>query len=159
MKGALILLLAAAVGAGTLSYTRDAHALGPIDLEIGAKVGAGTNPTGDKINPLGFGLGGRAGIGIFGIYAGVTAMYYFGGSASDPIHRTGKAVLYGAEAGYTFKLVFLELRPQLGVGVYNGNFSAVTTSTGTVVTSTTFIDASAGLITCRRWMCGYSISW
>jgi hypothetical protein len=136
MKGALVLLLAAAAGAGTLSYTRDAHALGPIDLEIGAKVGAGTNPTGDKINPLGFGLGGRAGVGIFGIYAGVSAMYYFGGSVSDPNKRTGKAVLYGAEAGYTFNLAFLELRPQLGVGVYNGNFSPVTTSAGTVARST-----------------------
>src|SRR5207237_10223909 len=132
---ALGLPLAGVAGVGALRSPPDAHALGPVDLEIGAKVGAGTTPTGDKINPLGFGLGGRAGVGIFGIYAGVSAMYYFGSSASDPNHRTGKAVLYGAEAGYTFKLAFLELRPQLGVGIYNGNFSAVTTSTGVVVRS------------------------
>jgi hypothetical protein len=123
MRGASIFLLAAAAGIGTLSYTRDAHALGPIDLEIGAKVGAGTNPTGDAINPLGFGLGGRAGVAIFGIYAGVSAMYYFGGGDSGPPSRSGKAVLYGVEAGYTFKLAFLELRPQLGVGIYNGNYT------------------------------------
>lgn len=131
MKGALALLLAAAAGVGTLSYTQEAYALGPIDLEIGAKVGAGTNPTGDKINPLGFGLGGRAGIQVVGIYAGLSAMYYFGSSATDAgVKRTGKAVLYGVEAGYTFNLAFLELRPQVGVGFYNGNFTPGNTSTG-----------------------------
>jgi hypothetical protein len=131
MKGASVLLLAAAAGAGTLSISRDAHALGPIDLEIGAKVGYGTNPTGDTIDPLGFGIGGRAGVSIFSIYAGLSAMYYFGGSASNGAgSRDGKATLYGLELGYGFSLAFLTLRPQIGVGFYNGNFTTPPPSDG-----------------------------
>jgi hypothetical protein len=159
MKGALILLLAGAAGVGTLSYTRDAHALGPIDLEIGAKVGAGTNPTGDAINPLGFGLGGRAGVQIIGIYAGVSAMYYFGGNTSGPPSRSGKAVLYGAEAGYTFNLAFLELRPQLGVGIYNGNFTTVNGVTSTGDGRNVYLEPGiTGIIPIGIWFVGADVN-
>ncbi len=129
MKGASVVLfaVAAAAGAATLSVSPDAHALGPIDLEIGAKVGYGTNPTADAINPLGFGLGGRAGVSIFNVYAGLSGMYYFGGGNGA---RDGKATLYGLEVGYGFSIVFLTLRPQLGVGFYNGNFTTPPHSDG-----------------------------
>jgi len=56
---------------------RDAHALGPGDIELGAKVGYATNPLSGSgaSNPL-FGLGGRAG---FAFKGGL----YLGGSVVD----------------------------------------------------------------------------
>src|SRR5579862_4965574 len=85
MRSASISVAAFAFCAGTLMMTRDAHALGPVDLEVGAKVGVGTNPISDQNgtstpNPLGFGLGARGGVSFLGIYAGVQLMYYFGSS-------------------------------------------------------------------------------
>ena len=98
---------------------RDAFALGPVDLEVGAKVGGGTNPFGgDGPNPLGFGLGARAGVGFFGFYGGLQFMYYFGSSQDvTGLSFNSKALLYGLEGGYSIPLVgFFTLRPQLGVG-------------------------------------------
>jgi hypothetical protein len=130
MRGASILLLAAAAGAGTFAFPRQAAALGPIDLEVGARAGYGSNPIKDAaLNPLGAGIGGRAGVSFFGIYAGLSLMYYFGGSANVPEENpatgaiastkvTGTSFLYGLEAGYNFNILFLTLRPQIGVGNY-----------------------------------------
>jgi hypothetical protein len=126
MKIASTWLIGTALAAGSLCTSRDASALGPVSVEIGAKVGAGTNPTGDSLNPFGFGLGARAGVSFFNIYAGLSFMYYFGGKADIPDStdkRSGKTVLYGFEGGYDFNIVnVVIIRPQLGIGVYNGNF-------------------------------------
>jgi hypothetical protein len=63
MKRASIVVAAIAFGAASFVMTREAHALGPVDLEVGARAGIGTDPCGFFVpNPLGFGLGGRAGI-------------------------------------------------------------------------------------------------
>jgi hypothetical protein len=78
-----LFLFFAATGAGLFSLftPRDAHALGPLDIEIAGKAGYGTNPdSGLGFNPLGVGLGGRAGLSIFGLYAGVNVVDYLGGS-------------------------------------------------------------------------------
>src|SRR5271168_359202 len=112
MKSAPILVAAIAAGTLTLVATRPAHALGPIDLEIGAKAGIATSPvSGGGPNPLGVGVGGRAGISILGFYGGGNLMYYFGANSEH-------ALLYGVEGGYGFSLpaVPITIRPQLGLG-------------------------------------------
>ena len=132
MKSAPILVAAVAVGTLTFVTARPAHALGPIDLEIGAKAGVGTNPysTQGAPNPLGFGLGGRAGVSIFGLYGGVQAMYYFGSSQTiDGVSFSNHTVMYGFEGGYGFSLIdILTIRPQLGIG--NATFSSSVSGSG-----------------------------
>jgi hypothetical protein len=127
MKSAPILV--AAVAAGTLTFVaaRPAHALGPLDLELGDKAGVATNPynVSGSENPMGFGLGGRAGVSIFGLYGGIQAMYYFGSSQSvDGTSFSSHTVMYGFEGGYGFSLpmVPITIRPQVGIG--NATFTA-----------------------------------
>jgi hypothetical protein len=94
----------------------DAHALGPADVEAGAKVGVGIplNNEPNTILGLGFGLGGRAGVTLFNVYAGVAGVYYFGQTKNTETLHT---LMLGIEAGYDFKPSrFLTLRPQLGLG-------------------------------------------
>jgi hypothetical protein len=156
MRTASIVAGACAFAAATFAMTRNAHALGPVDLEIGAKVGFGTNPVsssnsnnsnitvGSGINPLGFGLGARAGVSFLGFYGGAQFMYYLGGSenASIPgvsvggISVPGQSVsvsahmlMYGAEAGYGITLIdILTIRPQIGIG--NGTLSCSVNASG-----------------------------
>jgi len=98
---------------------REAHALGPIDLEAGLKVGVGTSPDSKlPYNPLGFGLGARAGVQLFSLYLGGSAVHYFGGTTSVLGHDVGSdANLLGGEIGYTIGAIpFLQIRPQVGGG-------------------------------------------
>jgi hypothetical protein len=115
--------------AAVATSTRPAHALGPVDVEVGAKAGAGTNPYGGAPNPLGFGLGGRAGVVLFDhLYGGINLMYYFGGSETSPggpgtVTESRHMLMYGVEAGWGFKLLdVLTIRPQVGLG--NAAFSS-----------------------------------
>jgi len=96
----------------------EAHALGPIDLEVAAKVGYANNPGSGDPNPLGVGLGGRAGVAFMGAYGGVNILYYFGGTSNVNIASvSAHSLLYGIEAGYGVTLVdILTIRAQLGVG-------------------------------------------
>ncbi len=137
MRSASISVAAFAFCAGTLMMTRDAHALGPVDLEVGAKVGMGTNPISDQNgvstpNPLGFGLGARGGVSFLGIYAGVQLMYYFGSSQDETVlgstfSAKDHSLLYGIEAGYGITLLdLLTIRPQLGIG----NFTLTASASG-----------------------------
>jgi hypothetical protein len=117
--------------AGALAVPKSAWALGPVDLEIAARGGGAflANEPAGAPNPLGFGLGGRAGVDIFtSYYVGVTGMYYFGATASSNTDDISThAVQYGVDVGYNiylFKLIglpdtigkLLDLRPQLGIG-------------------------------------------
>jgi hypothetical protein len=134
MKGASILLLAAAAGVGTFAFTRPAAALGPIDLEAGARVGYGSSPYKDSdFNVMNVGIGARAGLSIFNIYAGASVMYYFGSSHDNEVVKTptglgtakvsGTSFMYGIEGGYNFSLLFLTIRPQIGVGNFQTHLS------------------------------------
>jgi hypothetical protein len=115
---ALALTLATALIAG------DARALGPVDLEVAAKAGLGTDPLGTGPSPLGFGIGGRAGLSFFGFYGGLALMYYFGASQNESfgevpgVSVSEHALMYGVEAGYNWYFLskMLTIRPQLGVG-------------------------------------------
>jgi hypothetical protein len=127
MRTASIVAAALSFGVGTFAMTRNAHALGPVDLEIGAKAGLGTSPISSSgyPNPLGFGIGGRAGVAFLGFYGGVQLMYYLGGSTDEGDGVTFKdhTFMYGIEAGYGFTLIdILTIRPQLGIG--NATFSS-----------------------------------
>ncbi|HTQ44405.1 MAG TPA: hypothetical protein VMI75_16705 [Polyangiaceae bacterium] len=137
-----------------VTSTRTAHALGPIDLEVGAKAGVGTKPyNGDGPNPLGFGLGGRAGVVLLDhLYGGVNVMYYLGDSQNGVSFNT---LMYGVEAGWGLKLLeILTIRPQVGLG--NATFSAGNASnsnlyvepgvTGLVSLGMLFVGADANVL-------------
>ncbi|HEY5242199.1 MAG TPA: hypothetical protein VIJ22_12060 [Polyangiaceae bacterium] len=125
MKRLPLLAAAAAAAVLTASVAGDAHALGPIDLEVAAKAGLGTNPSGGPINPLGFGLGGRGGVSFFGFYGGIDVIYYLGGSETltppGPVGTGSEkaslhTLMYGLDLGYNFKVAILTIRPLLGLG-------------------------------------------
>jgi hypothetical protein len=97
-----------------------------IELEAGLKGGVGTrvndfgggagNPKG---GPLGAGIGARGGFRLAQLYAGLSALYYFGTSQdSPPTTLSAHSFVYGIEAGWG--LYFLDeslvVRPQLGLG-------------------------------------------
>lgn len=133
MKTTFLLLTAAATGCA-LFTTQQARALGPVDIEIAGKAGYGTNPSTEAtlngqsaFNELGAGLGGRAGVSVFGFYGGVNVVNYFGGSALLPCTApagspamcppsSGHVLMYGGELGYGYKISIVTIRPQIGVG-------------------------------------------
>jgi hypothetical protein len=122
MKTHTPLALVATLAATTvIATTRDASALGPLDLEIGAKAGVGTAPSSwpsGAPNPLGFGLGARGGVAIMGIYGGANIVYYFGGGQNVlGVDTSVHSLMYGVEAGYGLTLLgLLTIRPQVGLG-------------------------------------------
>lgn len=130
-------VLVAALAVVAVWIPREAHALGPVDLEIAAQVGGGTSTLGSGApNALGLGVGGRAGIDFLGFYAGVAAMYYVGDggnvsdSTGDVVHTYANSSLAGLEGGYNIGLSVLTLRPTLGVGYYNAGVSVSSTLGG-----------------------------
>lgn len=174
MRPASFLLLTAA-GIGTLSVTRSASALGPVDVEVAAKVGGGTNPVlvqpvsahggPPQVNALGFGLGARAGASFSNVYGGLSFMYYFG--ERQPPYATNtnilihlesfSSVMYGAEAGYNFDVWLLTIRPQLGLG----NYTLTASSPGTTTSSSSNLYLAAGivgLLSFGRWLVGADAS-
>jgi hypothetical protein len=119
MKTLAVTFASVAAAVAALSYSGTAHALGPLDIEIAARVGYATNPSSSDFstNPYGFGLGGRAGVSIFGIYGGISGIYYLGGSetvlgTSVSLHTA----MEGFEAGYTLPIPFVKIRPLVGIG-------------------------------------------
>jgi hypothetical protein len=105
-----------------IGVARDADAAAPIELEAGVKVGGATKPPGDA-NPLGFGAGGRIGVGAANVWFGFSAMHYIGSSGETESERfaststTFTSTLIGFELGYTLKAIpFLFVRPQLALG-------------------------------------------
>ncbi len=115
--------LASCSGLLAFSVPRAAHALGPVDIEVGAMVGAGTTPSvqgtstlgGSVPNPLGFGVGGRAGLRLDHLYVGVAGMYYFGSSSTD-YGVSASSYLYGVDLGGSFEVSIVTIRPLVGIG-------------------------------------------
>jgi hypothetical protein len=119
--------LASSIAVGlfaVLASSRDAHALGPVSVEVGAKAGLATNPADSgQPNPLGFGIGARGGIEIMNVYVGANVLYYFGSTQTlstglGSVDVSEHTLLYGLEGGYGFKFLddLITLRPQLGIG-------------------------------------------
>ncbi len=127
------LALPVALAAGLVAASeQDAAALGPIDIEAGAKIGVGTNPDSASANPFGFGLGGRAGVNVFNIYGGVSAVHYFGTSVDIPNGTGGttsaslSSTLLGGELGYTITAIpLIQIRPQVGLGNAHAVFATL----------------------------------
>src|SRR5580704_16859711 len=105
-------LATAGLTVAILALPTKADALGPLDIEIGARAGGAAG----NLGPLGFGIGGRGGVSILGLYAGIDVIDYLGataecGGCSSPLTVGGPAVvrqsrsalLYGFEAGYNLK--------------------------------------------------------
>lgn len=161
MKSTSIFFVIAAACLGTLSVTRNASALGPVDIEVAAKVGGGSRTTSGSPDALGFGFGARAGVSFFGFYGGLSFMDYLGASTPTAVFAAGaqpgkyslKSVLYGVEAGYNIGVPFVTLRPQLGVG----NYTLTASSTGTASSSTNNIylePGVTGLLSFGLWLVG-----
>jgi hypothetical protein len=161
-------LLASTVTLAAALIVRDARALGPVDLEVGAKVGGGTNPlSSGSPNPLGLGIGGRAGLAFAGIYGGVALMYYVGesqnvssalgsGSISDHV------LMYGFEGGYSLYFLdkLLTIRPQIGIGNFtisvsgSGSVSGIGFSGSNSANNLYLEPGVTGLISIGQWFVG-----
>jgi hypothetical protein len=161
MRRTSVLLVAGALAAALTCIPRDAHALGPIDIELGARVGGATNPFGGNPqppNPLGFGLGARGGVTLFGFYGGLSVMYYFGGSQSATLGTTSvsssyNSLLYGGELGYNIKVALLTIRPLLGIGNYSLNTS--NSPGGSSSNNNLYLEPGlTGLISLGTWFLG-----
>jgi hypothetical protein len=115
-RAASFLLCVSAVALA--SSARDAAAAGPIDGEVAAGATFGTSPTGSPGDPLGIGIGARAGASILGFYAGADVRYFFGSGTSHLQFDTVKerALKVGVDVGYSFTVAPLILRPLLGAG-------------------------------------------
>jgi len=129
------LLTAGATAALAFSFSSDARALGPVDVEIAAMAGGGTTPTsragaplmgGDSNapDPLGFGLGGRAGVALYGIYAGVEGMYYVGDSGGSPYSASVNSDILGLDVGYGVTLSSVTIRLLVGTGNFTERVTA-----------------------------------
>jgi hypothetical protein len=153
------LFAAAALGAALACIPRDASALGPVDIELAAKAGGGTNPlggSGQPPNPLGFGLGARGGVSIVGIYVGANVLYYLGSSETVlGSNLSVHSLLYGGELGYDIKVAILTIRPQVGVGNYTLSATGLSDQnnlyvepgvTGLVSLGTLFVGADANAL-------------
>ena len=120
-----LLLATAGLSVAILAFSTKANALGPVDIEISARAGVAAG----NIGPLGFGIGGRGGVSIMGLYAGVEVIDYLGATAecggcswpagAQPVMQSQSALLYGFEAGYNFKFSRVTIRPQLGLGNFH----------------------------------------
>jgi hypothetical protein len=127
-------------GACVWAWPGQASAAVPFEIEGGGFIGYATNPSHGP-NPLGVGIGARAGVDAYNIYAGIAATYYFGASgncgAGAPsgeglgslgafcgeddaeISISQMTVLYGVDLGYTLSVPrakYLKIRPILELG-------------------------------------------
>jgi hypothetical protein len=120
IRSTRLLVPAIATGLVWLSVPRVAHALGPASVEVAARGGIASSPTSDHPNPLGGGIGARAGVSIFSLYGGLSVMYYFGGKDSEPgIETSNHTLMYGVEAGFNLGVPLLTIRPQVGIGDFS----------------------------------------
>jgi hypothetical protein len=133
---------ALSLGVAAALAPRDAHALGPVDVEVALKGGGATPPGGESPSPLAFGVGGRAGVAIFGFYGGLSLVDYFGESqtASSPgvsgsYTTSVHALLFGVEGGYGLKFGPTTVRAQVGVGNYQETVAYQAASGGCVATA------------------------
>jgi hypothetical protein len=116
-----------------VSSAQDATAAGPVEGEVAAVASFGTSPTSSPGDPLGVGIGARAGASILGFYAGADVRYFFGSGLSMLQFDTVKerALKVGAAVGYSFRVAPLIVRPLLGAGDLLV-FSSVSPPTGPI---------------------------
>jgi hypothetical protein len=117
------IFFAFAGAAGATLFASDAHALGPMGLEVAAKGAFGMDPVGDVYpNPMHFGVGGRAGVTVSSLYLGGSLVYYLGTKQNETVDGNAgqlstSSLTYGGEVGYGFPIGgYLTVRSQVGVG-------------------------------------------
>ncbi|HEY5240792.1 MAG TPA: autotransporter outer membrane beta-barrel domain-containing protein [Polyangiaceae bacterium] len=91
-----------------------------MDVEVGLKGGFATSPLSSGPNPVGGGLGARAGVAFLGgFYVGGSVVnYFFGSTTSSTASYSTTSFMLGGEAGYGFTVRSrLILRPQVGLGL------------------------------------------
>jgi hypothetical protein len=143
MKRSLSLLLGALLFVSVFFRSTDAHALGPLEVELGARLGYATNPDSNIANPLGTDIGIRGGLELFHkLYLGGNVQYYFGSSVDTPLSGPGTdssvsthTFLLGFEGGYSIHVSMLTIRPQLGIG--DASITTLGTLNPTPITGTT----------------------
>jgi hypothetical protein len=125
----MAIILIAFPAAAALAWSGDARALGPVSVEAAAKIGGGMNPTTTGPTPLGFGIGGRAGVSYAGFYLGGSAVAYLGGSATAGIEiESEHSAAYGVEGGYGLEILgHLTIRGLFGIGTFQQSGSGVAT--------------------------------
>jgi hypothetical protein len=130
MKTYSIALAASAAALVTFAVSHPARALGPIDLEVAAKVGYGTDE-------LSVGFGGRAGVSFLGLYGGVSVIDYIGQSRGG---FTTHAFLYGGELGYGMRISVVTIRPIIGFGdtIFSVSHPAIQGASGSSSEQTDF---------------------
>jgi hypothetical protein len=168
MRSSSVLFATIATAGVTFLATREAQALGPVDLEVGAKVGAATSPvsSSNAPNPLGFGLGARGGLSFLGIYGGVQLVYYFGSSQNEAgLGQVSEhALLYGIEAGYGFTMLdkLLTIRPQVGLGnatfTVSGNTNLANASASNSNSNLYLEPGVTGLVSLGGWFVGADVN-
>jgi hypothetical protein len=127
MKRTVAALAFVATTCGAASAARDAQGAIPIDVEVGPRIGVGTDPSVGIVDPIGFGFGVRGGVIFRNIYLGGTVTYYFVNHTNNGSTLTAtNALQVGAEAGYGVTFSILTIRPQLGVGNISFNDSVET---------------------------------
>ena len=103
--------------AAILFAPSEARAAWPVDVEVGGRIGGGTDPHVGFITPLSLGLGLRGGAIYKHVYGGVALTYYLGDHATNgPERSAANALQSGFELGYGFDLSVFTIRPQLGLG-------------------------------------------
>jgi hypothetical protein len=132
LRRAALRFLSVAIAIGVLCASPDARALGPINVEVGSKIGGATSPTGSP-NPLAFEWGERAGISFLNFYGGLALVSSAGSQASvlcvGPVFTactttttsvvaiSAHSIRYGFEGGYDIKVLHrIAFRPQVSVG-------------------------------------------
>ncbi len=164
-----LLLATAGLAVAILAFPGEANALGPVDIEIGAKAGVATGPLG----PLGFGVGGRGGVSVQGLYAGIDFIDYLGatgpcGSCPAPaasstgggLMQTRSGLLYGFEAGYNFKFFPVTIRPQLGLGNFRFSNAAGTPPGPGDVSNSLYLEPSVvWLVSLGLFLVGADVGW
>jgi hypothetical protein len=124
---------------------REAGAASHVGMELGAEVGYGASPNGAAVNPLGLGVGGRLGITVYGLYLGAEAINYFG--SGDGNGGQYRAIQFGGQLGYGFKIRSLTIRPQVGGGdVYLTGSVAGLTSPALPTALCVYVEPSLALI-------------
>jgi hypothetical protein len=125
MRSARILGSALAI-AGLVSASR-AEAVGPIDVEVAARLDYGFS--GAAYGP---GVGVRAGVSFAGFYAGMSFVDY---AARPTALDNGPITTIGAEVGYGIKIASITIRPLVGVGYWNESLTPCESYTGVSVST------------------------
>jgi hypothetical protein len=104
-----------AAGALTLLSAHLAQAdSSSVSGEVAARVGAASTPTDEPNQPLGPGVGLRAGVSLPHLYLGLAGDYWFGGGQSGV---SDHALTVAFEGGYSFVIAdIVTIRPTMGFG-------------------------------------------